>query len=198
MFNRVRAISFVILGLSLCSSALGGMMPEDSLNKGNVVCAPAKGLDGHLSQKEFASSEFLSFSDLDSHVIDLTANSIEENQETSAELDLYPWSNGPGSLDLCLYALAGLGFVKTAPKVKQFSTSVLPDWYHEGAPLQIRNAYALDLDSLAVPSFCCFIQPDIEPDQLNLANQQSAIATLIEKSQITGGVFSSRGPPHSS
>ncbi len=199
MFRSTSAISVVIAGLCLCSSALGGMMQTERPDLGNSLKTPVVIPSDRLPHQKYALTECLSFEELESLLIDSTENAGHGTQETSSELELHAWSNGPGSFDLCLCALAGLGFIKTAPKVKQLSTSVLPDWYHDGAPLQIRNACALDLDGMAVSCVCCLVQPDRSADeQQSPKYQRGTFEPLLRKSLFTPGVLAPRGPPNMS
>jgi hypothetical protein len=51
----------------------------------------------------------------------------------------YPPSltDGLSSFSLCLYALMGLGLVRSAPWVKKLSLGSISEWYHDGGPYQI-------------------------------------------------------------
>jgi hypothetical protein len=101
----------------------------------------------------------------------------------------------PGSLNLCLYALIGLGLCRSAPWVKKLSFGFVPDWYHDGGPYQIGHSHAIGPEFLCCATVCCFIQPDCISEHLISQLYLGKVASLIRKSLFVPGRLASRGPP---
>ena len=145
----------------------------------------------------------LSSSFLFSHVADLDSwpagllSQTNTNVEQSSDIQqLQSFTNGPGSLNLCLSALIGLGLCSSAHFVKKLSFSFVPEWYHNGGPFQIGHSYAISPESLCPISVSCFIQPTctMAEDSFTLY-RLGTIVSLWRKSQFTPDVIASRGPP---
>jgi hypothetical protein len=99
------------------------------------------------------------------------------------------------SLTLCLYALLGLGLCRSAPLVRKFHFSCIPDWYHSGGPSQIGHSFAISPDCLTSTPVVCFVQPAGETEDVAPQYLSGAIAALLRKSQFTPTTLASRGPP---
>ncbi|MBN1361367.1 MAG: hypothetical protein JW993_12285 [Sedimentisphaerales bacterium] len=102
-----------------------------------------------------------------------------------------------GSLELCLYALMGLGLCKSAPWFKRLSFSFIPDWYHQGGPYQIGGSHAVGPDCFCSVALC-FVQPRNAAADSLLPYRTGTIASLLRQSQFSPNVLSSRGPPRMS
>jgi hypothetical protein len=99
-----------------------------------------------------------------------------------------------GSMGFCLYALLGLGLLKSAPYVKRLSLGVVPGWYHDGGPFQVGHSLAVSPDCLcSAPA--CFVQPDNATDDPPPQYCHEMIVSLWRKSQFTPTVLAPRGPP---
>jgi hypothetical protein len=109
----------------------------------------------------------------------------------------YPPSltDGASSFSLCLYALMGLGLVRSAPWVKKLSFGFLPEWYHDGGPFQIGHSHAVTPNNLSLTPACCFIQPDCMPQDISPQYYKGIIASLLRTSLFTPNVLAPRGPP---
>ena len=160
-------------------------------------------VSGHnqVDSQQLDSSFILSFSN-GSEITSLGALAVEVLPETG-EADQLPHDgevllspkHEPGSLQMCLYALLGLGLCKVAPCLNKLSCSAVPEWYHDGGPWQIGHSLAVSPETLNPISVCCFVQPD-DTIKLPLANHQyGAMQPLLRKSLFTPCVLSSRGPP---
>jgi hypothetical protein len=99
-----------------------------------------------------------------------------------------------GSLDLCLYALFGLGLCRSVPLIRKLSFGCMPDWYHHGGPFQIGHSHAIGPDCLHC-AVACFVQPEGAREDLVLHCYRGSIAALLRKSLFTPNVLASRGPP---
>lgn len=104
-------------------------------------------------------------------------------------------SHDQSSLDLCLYALVGLGLCRSGRWVRKASLGFVPDWYHNSGPFQIGHSHAVSPDKLCPVPVCCFIQPDAVPDHSLPPCCTDAIASLRHPSQHTPASLISRGPP---
>ena len=117
-----------------------------------------------------------------------------QNTSTTASLNL---QNEPGSLNMCLYALVGLGLCSSVHWVKKTHLSFIPEWYHDGSPGQIGHSFAISPDTLCPVPVCCFIQPESIIANLYISNKYrlGTIKSLWRKSQFIPEVTASRGPP---
>jgi hypothetical protein len=101
----------------------------------------------------------------------------------------------PGSLNLCLYALIGLGLCRSAPWVKRLSFGFVPDWYHDGGPYQIGHSHAIGPESLSCALVYCFVQPECTSLDLLPQHYLGKVASLLRQSLFVPGRLASRGPP---
>ena len=164
---------------------------------------PTQSVSEHnqVDSQQLDSSFILSFSN-GSEITSLGALSVAALPETG-QADQLPYDvevlhspkHEPGSLQMCLYALLGLGLCKVAPCLNKLSCSAVPEWYHDGGPWQIGHSLAVSPETLNPISVYCFVQPD-NTIKLPLANHQyGAMQPLLRKSLFTPCVLSSRGPP---
>jgi len=101
----------------------------------------------------------------------------------------------PGSLNLCLCALIGLGLCRSAPWVKRLSSGIVPDWYHNGAPYQIGHSHAIGPEFLCRPMACCLAQLDWTCEHLRSLYYLGRVMSLLHESLFVPWRFTSRGPP---
>lgn len=107
---------------------------------------------------------------------------------------LHIFRHEQGSLGFCLYALLGLGLLKSAPCVKRLSVGVVPGWYHDGGPFQVGHSLVISPDCLcSAPA--CFVQPDKATDDPSPKYCHEMIVSLWRRSQSTPTALASRGPP---
>jgi hypothetical protein len=134
--------------------------------------------------------------DLDSWPAGLLSQTNTKTEENYDIQQLQSFTNGPGSLNLCLSALIGLGLCSSAHFVRKLSFSFAPEWYHNGGPFQIGHSYAISPESLCPIAVCCFVQPTrkMAEDSFTLY-RLGTIVSLWRKSQFTPDVIASRGPP---
>jgi len=109
----------------------------------------------------------------------------------------YPPSltDGASSFSLCLYALMGLGLVRSAPWVKKLSFGCIPEWYHNGGPFQIGHSHAIGPESLCSAPVVCFVQLVCTGEDLLPRYYHGTTASLLRKSLFTPNVLGPRGPP---
>jgi hypothetical protein len=120
----------------------------------------------------------------------------DSDLEQPAELqNLQSFTDGPGSLNLCLSALIGLGLCSSAHFVKKISFSFVPEWYHNGGPFQIGHSHAVNPESLCSSSVYCFIQPVNTVEDSFTQYRLRTVVSLWRESQFTPAVIASRGPP---
>lgn len=73
---------------------------------------------------------------------------------------LAPAIRVPGAMELTLGALASLGVVRGLRTLKKAPlVGVLPDWYHDAAPLQLGHATPLDVSAFHVLLACPLAAP---------------------------------------
>lgn len=169
-----------------------------------VPCRPDVG-NGQLPQAGITSdSQNINFTNPFSSagITDLSSLSVEVLPKASADAGptgqsqaLQVFAKEPRSLDLCLYALLGLGLCKSASSVKKLSFGHIPEWYHTAGPYQIGHTFAISPDCLTSAPVICFIQPDGEVENVTPQYSSGVIAVLLRKSQFTPTSLASRGPP---
>jgi len=103
-------------------------------------------------------------------------------------------TDGHDSLSLCLCALLSLGLCRSAPWVKKLSFGCIPEWYHEGAPLQIGHSVVIAPDCLCSAAVC-FAQPDTTEADLPSRYHDGTIEPLRRKSQFISTIHAARAPP---
>ncbi len=107
---------------------------------------------------------------------------------------LQVFAEEPRSLDLCLYALLGFGLCKSAPWVRKLSFTCVPEWYHDGAPLQIGHSHVTSPDCLCTAAVC-FVQPDATVEDYLPRYSRGGIVSLVRKSPSVPAPRAPRGPP---
>jgi len=197
MFNPGK----VLIGFAVClgatSTAFAGLMPASGLFAGQqcpaVFCEKDSHAQGNPAQICYPSS-----TDLALYPGALFPEADANHRQTSETQPLLRLTNATtSSFDLCLYALIGLGICRTGPWIKRLSYGSVPEWFHDGGPLQIGHSHAVMPKTLCSASVCCFVQPDGHQadEQLPTQSQRAAISPLLRKSLFTPCVLASRGPP---
>lgn len=113
----------------------------------------------------------------------------------STQLSVQVLTTDRSSLDLCLYAMIGLGLCRSGHWAKKSALGLVPPWYHTGGPYQIGHSHAIDADTLCPVSVCCFIQPDDTAASPLTPCRTGPTATLRRQSQHTPTALAPRGPP---
>jgi hypothetical protein len=124
--------------------------------------------------------------------------SLDNNADISHTPDIQPsitLSEGPSSLNLCLSALLSLGLCNSFHWIRKIHLGSIPEWYHNGGPLQIGHSHALCPITLCPIPVNCFIQP-VRPVGYSLPQYcLKATIPLWRESQFTPTVLASRPPP---
>jgi hypothetical protein len=119
---------------------------------------------------------------------------IQEAEKGGVTPSFRPLVDRSNSVDLCLYALVGLGVFRSGHWVKRSSWGVIPDWYHSGAPQQIGHSRVVGPDAHCLAT-ACFVQPDCAVDNSPLCDGLVVMVSLGHLSQCTLRALVSRGPP---
>ncbi len=140
------------------------------------------------------SDEVAATSDLGAHARDLTHEAQASTDETTDSQQAIALKDGRGSLDMCLYALIGLGVFRSGHWVRRASFGFIPEWYHSGAPQQIGHSHAVGPDAYCHADLC-FVQPDVIAEELSPHVDWRAFASLVRESQCTPTILACRPPP---
>lgn len=132
--------------------------------------------------------------DLGLPAIDNSDEPEVDGEEGTSPVGLVTLVDRSDSVDLCLYALLGLGLCRSGHWVKKSSLGLVPDWYHHDAPFQVGHSHLIGPDCLG-SNLACFIQPETMPEELEPNHHQGPMAPLFCKSLCTPTVRASRGPP---
>ncbi len=103
-------------------------------------------------------------------------------------------TEGHSSLDLCLYALIGLGLCRSAPRMRKLSLGGVPEWYHTGGPFQIGHSAAIAPDCLCSAQIC-FVQPGSGAQDPTPEYRGQTLICLWREAQFLPTILASRGPP---
>ena len=195
MINRRKLLITVGLGLLVTTGVYADMAPVSRLNAGRwqspLVCSQAD-----VQYMNFSSpSNCPSIADLDLWSVEFLPKLNTEVSQTSEIQHPQSLTNGPGSLNLCLSALIGLGLCSSAHWVKRLSFSCVPEWYHNGGPFQIGHSFAVMPESLCPTPIYCFIQPVCKVEDSIPQYRLRTVVFFWRKSQFTPVVLASRGPP---
>jgi len=195
MIDGRRIITAVIAGLVFTMTVYAEMTPVYYLDSGRRQLP-------HVYGPREVQYTNLSGPSIFYNVTDLYSCSVEFLPEASVDFDQtseiqHPLSltSGPGSLNLCLSALIGLGLCSSAHWVKRLSFGFIPEWYHNGGPFQIGHSFAVSPESLCPAPVCCFIQPVLTVEGSLSQYRRGTVTSLWRKSQFTPAVIAPRGPP---
>lgn len=100
-----------------------------------------------------------------------------------------------GSLKFCLSALISLGLCSSYHWIRKVHLGSIPDWYHDGGPVQIGHSHALMPGTLCPAPAYCFIQPHCAEEDHPPRYFIKTVISIWRKSQFTPDVLASRGPP---
>ena len=195
MVNGRRIISAVICGLIVTAVVHADMVSVAEQDAGlrqsasvyNRVEIPCSNFSNPYN--------FPNIADLDSWSAGFLPQTNTDIAQTSEVQPLQSFTNGPGSLNLCLSALIGLGLCSSAHFVKKLSFSFVPEWYHNGGPFQIGHSHAVTPESLCSSPVYCFVQPVCKVGDSFTQYSLRTVVSIWRKSQFTPAVIASRGPP---
>ena len=182
-------------GLIVTSTAFASIMPVSAGVAGRQFSdvRSEKGCQNQSAYSRFCSP---SLDDLGSSSLDFSTEESETCGQTEQTQPLLRLTDATtNSFDLCVYALLGLGICRTGPWIKRFSFGSVPEWFHDGGPLQIGHSHAVMPKTLCSASACCFVQPDGQPDDRLPRLSRWAVSPLLRKSLFTPCVLAARGPP---
>jgi hypothetical protein len=198
MINSRRIILIAICGLIVAATAHADMVSVSQQDTGRKQSSFVYSQEQHhISISDISNSHiFNHVVDLDSWPAGLLSQSNANIEQDSDIQQLQRFTNGPGSLNLCLSVLLGFGLCSSAHFVKKLSFSFVPEWYHNGGPFQIGHSYAVSPESLCPIAVYCFVQPicKMAEDSFTLY-RLGTVVSLWRKSQFTPAVIASRGPP---
>ncbi|MBW7992326.1 MAG: hypothetical protein FVQ84_20250 [Planctomycetes bacterium] len=195
MINGRRIISAVICGLIVTAAVHADMVSVPEQDTGRLQSSSACNRVKIQCSNFSNPYNFPHVADLDSWSAGFLPQANTDVAQTSEVQQLQSFTNGPGSLNLCLSALIGLGLCSSAHFVKKMSFSFVPEWYHNGGPFQIGHSHAITPESLCSASVHCFIQPVCTVEGSFTQYRLGTIVSLWRKSQFTPAVIASRGPP---
>ena len=198
MINRRKLLITVGLGLLVTTGVYADMAPVSQSDAKCVQSSNACRLK-KLQYTDFISpSNFPSVANLYSWSVEFLPEANADVSQTSEIQHPQILTNGPGSLNLCLSALIGLGLCSSAHWVKRLSFGFIPEWYHDGGPFQIGHSYAVTPESLCPAPVCCFVQPVCTVEDSLPQYRLGTVTSLWRKSQFTPTILVPRGPPNMS
>jgi len=195
MIDVRRIITAIIGGCVATVSVYADMTPVSQSDAKCVQSSNACSLVELQYTNLSSPSNFPSVADLDLWSVEFLSEANADVSQTSEMQHPLSLTSGPGSLNLCLSALIGLGLCSSAHWVKRLSFGFVPEWYHHGGPFQIGHSYVVTPESLCPAPVCCFIQPVCTVEDLQPEYYWGTIASLLRNSQFTRSILAPRAPP---
>ncbi|HCO94495.1 MAG TPA: hypothetical protein DIU00_11180 [Phycisphaerales bacterium] len=192
--KRIILVLFVVM---VCTASVhADMMPVSttSTERGKSLYVPRGQTDLHYADSS-SLLNYPSITNLNFGPVELLPATTADTGQTPEMQNIRSFTDGPGSLALCIYALIGLGLCQAAPWVKKISFEFIPEWYHDGGPLQIGHSLAVTPETLYPVPACSFVQPACMVESHIPQYGQRTIVSLWRKSQFTPDEIASRGPP---
>lgn len=184
------------VALAIVSAVHADMMPVDQSRTGGAqvprVCEEAS---AQAVSVELTCPHDPVVADLNRISVELIPQAKADVQEIRQAESLHVLAYEPGSLNLCLCALIGLGLCRSAPWVKKLSSGVIPDWYHDGGPYQIGHSHAIGPEFGCRPMACCLVQLDWTCDRLRSLYSLGRFVSGLHELLFVPWRFTSRGPP---
>ena len=185
----------VVGGLVITAAVHADMIPVSRLDAGRRQSSRVCGRTD-LPYTNLASPfNYSSVADLGSWSVEFLPEANRDVGQTYETQPVHILNSGASSLDLCLYALFGLGLCTYLPRAKNLSLGFIPEWYHDGGPFQIGHSYAVMPESLCPVPVCCFIQPVCTVEDSLPQYRLGTVTFLWRKSQFTPTILAPRGPP---
>jgi hypothetical protein len=190
-----RIILSIWVGLALAGGVHADMMPISRLDSvSRQLPAVRPGCDLHQADLSRRFSSLGNVPGLDTLPLGSVVGANANSGHAAEAQPVHILTSGGGSLDLCLYALLGLGLFTYVPCAKNVALSSVAKWYHK-AGLQIGYDHAIEPESLYCAAVC-FFQPVCTGDTPIRQSRWGTVASLLRNSEFTRNVLSSRGPPH--
>jgi len=191
-----RRYILTFIGMLVFTAAVqADMMP---VSQEGTVCrqSPGSSTGADLQSENLSGTpDFAGISDLDLWSVELLPEADAQIGQNSDLQQLQSLMDETNSLKLCLSALISLGLCCSGHWVKRLSLGFVPEWYHEGGPIQVGHSHALMPGALCPAHACCFIQPYCTEDSHLPQYFLKTVVSLWRKSQFTSNVLASRGPP---
>ena len=193
MIDGRRVISAILGGLLITAAVSADMVRTPGLDSGGeaaqAVCDSSNLLDLFISP---------SVSDLRLGPVPLLPKNEPDTEQANQSRHPQALTEGTSSLNLCLSALMGLGLCGSFHWFKKVHFGFIPEWYHDGGPLQVGHSHAVNPNTLCTIPAYCFIQPVCTAeDHLPQYHLKTAVS-LWRKSQFTSTVLAPRAPPNMS
>lgn len=195
MKNGRRIISTIICCFIVTASVHAGMMPVPQQDAGRRQTKVVCDRENLYNKNLFNSYSFPRVACQSSESVSFLPRANADVGKVSEIQHLKSFTDGPGSLNLCLSALIGLGLCSSANFLKKTSFSFVPECFHNGGPFQIGHSYAVTPELLYRVPVCCFVQPVETVVDLTLRYRWRVVVSSWRKSQFTLSVIASRGPP---
>ncbi len=191
-----KSITAVVVALAAASVVHADMMPLSPLEGEARQTLPAgdEAVSGQPCDSG-RSVEFFDITDLDPPSAEYLPEARTDAADAGATKHVEVLTDTQNSLSLCLYALLGLGFCRSAPSVKKLSFGVVPEWYRNDGPYQIGHSFAIAPDCRSATGVFCFPQPDSTAENVTPQYSSGTIAALQRESQFDSTILASRGPP---
>jgi len=187
-------IFFLLIIVATSIPASAGIMNTSPQYQQNCYCkADSQSAESPIIPVDFIDMDFDLRNDIS---LPFTTTNIQKEDQVQDQQFLI---DGTNSLSLCISALVCFGLIGTTNCLKKIHFGFVPDWYHDGGPLQVGHSYAVAPNCLCNKTANCFIQPDflLNTSQHQLYRQRE-IVSLWRKSQFTPESIASRGPPYMS
>jgi len=195
MIDGRRIITAIIAGLVVRGAVYADMTPVSQLDAGRRHSPHVCGQTDFQYTNFISPSNYPSVAKIDLWSVEFLPEANADVSQTSEIQHPLSLTNGPGSLNLCLSALIGLGLCSSAHWMKRLSFDFIPEWYHDGGPFQIGHSFAVTAESLCPAPACCFIQPTCTVEDSLPQYHLGTVTSLWRKSQFSPAVIAPRGPP---
>lgn len=188
-------MTVAFMALAMTASACANMAPVVSLSAIVPVSSPVLGLTD-LQQTDVLdmSIDWPGIAGLDFLPAACWPEAKTEAAEAQQAKAPQVLADSQSSLTLCLYVLMGVGLCRAVPSVRKLSLDCIPDWYHDGGPVQVGHSQAIGPDLCLTP-LVSFIQPESTAEDLAPKYDWGTIVFLVRKSLFPPNLLASPGPP---
>jgi hypothetical protein len=193
---RVRDVLLVLGGAAVFGAAArADMMPVPAAGAECRQLASVCSTDRVCTVDLVNPLEYSNLLNLDLGTVQFVPEFVDDFRRVSETQHPQILTDGQSSLRLCLSALIGLGLCSSAHCLKKLHLGSIPEWYHNGGPVQIGHSLAVNPDTLCPAPVCCFVQPTCTARNRVPRCHAEAIVSLWRESQFAVSVLASRGPP---
>ena len=130
MLRGRRIFVFLIIVAVLAVSASAGVVVQPQTEEISHTQACSNINDSDSIHDDLLKSEFDLCYD---NTLPEVSDDLTSEEDTP---DYQPLTDGTNSLSLCLSALIGFGLFGSAKYIRTVSFGFIPDWYHDGGPIQ--------------------------------------------------------------